>query len=323
MSALTDRFQRKIEYLRLSVTDRCNLRCKYCMPAEGIRHIPHDEIMRFEEYLRIIQILIPLGIHKVRITGGEPTVRHGVVDFIQNLSELPGLTDLAMTTNGILLKTLARPLKEAGLDRLNISLDSLKPDRFREITRGGVLGEVLSGIEESLLVGFQPVKINVVLQKGFNTDEISDFARMTLEKPLHIRFIEFMSREAAEESRFFSNEATLEVLRELGRLEPVSDESGAGPASYYQYAGAPGKIGLISPISHKFCATCNRIRLTSEGRLILCLGSPEFLDVKRLLREGIGDEELREQIVHAIQGKPSGHEFGSSGIAREMSSIGG
>ncbi|AZR73290.1 cyclic pyranopterin phosphate synthase MoaA [Anoxybacter fermentans] len=323
MRKLKDQFGRKIEYLRLSITDRCNLRCKYCMPAEGVKSIPHDEILRYEEYLRIIGVLIQLGIRKIRITGGEPTVRKGIVGFIRALHHLPGIEDLAMTTNGTLLDKLALHLKDAGLNRVNISLDTLKPEKYREITRGGDFSKCWAGIQAAIQTGLNPVKLNVVVQRGFNTDEILDFARLTFEQSIHVRFIEFMSKEAASESLFFSNNETLKILKELAPLEKISKEFGAGPARYFQYKGAKGKIGLISPISHQFCASCNRIRLTAEGKLLLCLGSDRYLDLKTPLRHGISDEELIDLINNALQEKPQGHQFGRKGIMRLMSSIGG
>lgn len=323
MKNLTDRFQRQIEYLRLSITDRCNLRCKYCMPAAGLKDIPHQEILRYEEYLRIVKILVALGVKKIRLTGGEPTVRKGLVDFIQVLHHLDGVEDLALTTNGILLKKMARPLKQAGLQRLNVSLDSLRTERYREITRGGELDKCLEGIEAALMAGFTPVKLNIVIQNGFNTDEILDFARLTLEKPIHVRFIEYMSEEATQGKYFYSNDETFKVLNSLAPLEIAQDESGRGPARYFRYANAPGKIGLISPISHQFCSGCNRIRLTAEGKLLLCLGSDQYLDLRTPMRQGIADADLEALIVEAVHQKPSGHHFGTTGLARGMSSIGG
>lgn len=323
MTNLADRYARQIEYLRLSITDRCNLRCKYCMPAAGLDDIPHQEILRYEEYLRIVKILVALGVKKIRITGGEPTVRKGLVDFVRVLHHLDGVEDLALTTNGILLKKMAGPLKQAGLQRLNVSLDSLRTERYREITRGGELDKCLGGIQAALTAGFAPVKLNVVIQNGFNTDEILDFARLTLEKPVHVRFIEYMSKEATQGKYFYSNDETMKVLNSLAPLEIAQDESGAGPARYFQYAGAPGKIGLISPISHQFCSGCNRVRLTAEGKLLLCLGSDRYLDLRTPMRQGISDVDLEALIVEAVHQKPPGHHFGTNGLARGMSSIGG
>ena len=323
MTKLSDGFLRKIDYLRLSITDRCNLRCKYCMPASGLPDIPHAEILRYEEYLRIVKVLVELGVKKFRITGGEPTVRRGLVDFVRVLSHLEDVEDIALTTNGILLQNMARPLKQAGLKRINISLDSLRAERYRDITRGGELAQCLAGVEAALEAGLTPVKLNVVLQRGFNTDEILDFARLTIAKPVHVRFIEYMSKEASEGKLFFSNDETLKILSTLAPIEICGDQCGAGPARYFRYSGSLGKIGLISPISHKFCAACNRVRLTAEGKLLLCLGSDRYLDLKTPLRTGINDADLRTLITAAIEAKPSGHNFGTEGMLRGMSSIGG
>lgn len=323
MTELLDKYQRRVEYLRLSITDRCNLRCSYCMPAEGVSDICHDEIMRYEEFIRIVKVLIPLGIKKIRITGGEPTVRKGVVDFTAALHNLTGIEEIAMTTNGIVLKKLALPLKKAGLKRVNISLDTLKPNRYRMITRVGDFAQCWAGIQSALEVGLNPVKLNVVLQNGVNTDEILDFARLTFTHPLHIRFIEFMTRDAETDTNFFSNDETFEILKELGELKSIGGITGVGPAKNFQFSNAKGTIGLISPISHKFCSSCNRIRLTADGKLLLCLGSDKFLDLKKHLRNGISDKELTELIINALHDKPAGHKFGDTGLMRGMSTIGG
>ena len=293
------------------------------MPTTEFSNIPTNELLTYQEFLRIVKILNGLGIEKIRITGGEPTIREGLVGFVQSLSQL-GLNDLAMTTNGILLPQLAKKLKKAGLERINISVDSLREDRYREITRGGDFERCWTGIKESIKAGFDPVKLNVVLQKNFNTDEILDFARLTFEYPLHVRFIEYMSDELESKDDFFSNETTLEILNSLAPLERVEvEEKAAGPADYYQYPDSLGKIGLISPISHKFCQTCNRIRLAANGKLFLCLGSGRHIDLKRALRQGIGDGELGKNIQEAIHKKPVGYQFNKSKLIGKMSSIGG
>jgi cyclic pyranopterin phosphate synthase len=318
---MKDKWSRNIEYLRISITDRCNLRCFYCMPDEGVKKLSHSDILSFEQLYLIVQAAVELGISKVRITGGEPLVRLGVIEFINRISKLPGLIDIAMTTNGILLEKYAKDLKEAGLNRLNISLDSLREERYRQITRRGELQQVLKGIEAAERVGLSPIKINTVIMKGINDDEIEDFARLSQEKPYQIRFIELMPMGEAEEiedKRFISNE---EIMERLPELIPMVKGRDPGPAKYYQLSGAKGKLGFISPMSNHFCKTCNRIRLTADGKLKPCLHSnfeieimnaEEKQDIKRLLKE-------------AILSKPERHHLneGSESSIRSMNQIGG
>ncbi|TYP54240.1 GTP 3',8-cyclase MoaA [Thermosediminibacter litoriperuensis] len=324
---MKDRFGREIDYIRVSVTDRCNFRCIYCMPEGGVVPKTCADILRFEEIARFLKAIVPLGISTVRITGGEPLVRRGIVDFVRMVRRIPGVKDIAMTTNGSLLAGIAADLKRAGLDRVNISLDSLKPERFRRMTRNGDLKSVLNGIDAALENGLEPVKINCVVIKGFNDDEIMDFADLTRERNLTVRFIELMPIGESEKARmdFVPADRMSRVIG--GELEPVEyPGEGAGPAVYYRLPGAKGYIGFIAPMTGHFCSQCNRVRLTSDGKLKVCLDSEEEFDVKAALRGGACDEELRRIFTGALMKKPEGHRmnvvrFGKPG--RTMCQIGG
>jgi cyclic pyranopterin phosphate synthase len=330
---MLDQYERNINYLRVSVTDRCNLRCTYCMPKEGLSRIGHDDILRYEEIHRIIRIAAGLGITKVRITGGEPLVRRGVAEFIASLHTIPELKDLSLTTNGILLEGCTESLFAAGIRRINISLDSLNAEKYARITRGGEIQDVLRGIRKVRETGFSPIKINIVAIKGFNDDEIMDFARLTLENPYQVRFIELMplGRAGIENNgRYLSNAVIRERIETMGRLEPVvGRENGInGPAQIYRLAGSAGEIGFISPVSHHFCRTCNRLRLTADGHLRTCLLSDDETDLKSPLRSGCADGVIRELIRGAISRKPEQHDMacGESHIKKcmkEMPGIGG
>ena len=310
MRQLLDRHHRVIEYLRVSITDLCNLRCVYCRPAEGVKLITHEEILRYEEILAIVAVARDMGIRKVRITGGEPLVRRGVVEFLSRLTRLEGIEDIGLTTNGVLLPSMARDLRAAGLKRINISLDSLRPEVFRAVTRSDRLGEVLAGVDKVLELGFHPVKINVVLLQGINEADVPAFARMTLEKPLDIRFIErmpFGSEEVPASPPPFSARAVLDMIRgTLGELHPEERSPLDGPATMYRLEGAAGRIGVIDPMTGHFCGTCNRMRLTARGTLRPCLlGSQEF-DIRTALRKGASPEELAAIIQAAVEAKPMG-----------------
>jgi len=330
---MIDRYDRHIDYLRVSVTDRCNLRCTYCMPKEGFSLIGHDDILRYEEILRIIRIAAGQGITKVRITGGEPFVRRGVVDFIASLRTVPEVTDVSLTTNGILLETYAEGLYEAGIRRINVSLDSLKADKYASITRGGDIEAVLRGIRKVRRMGFSPIKVNIVAIKGFNDDEILDFARLTLDAPYQIRFIELMplGRAGVEnDGQFLANDVVMERIAALGTLDPVngSGDKGAGPARLYRLAGAQGQIGFISPVSRHFCKSCNRLRLTADGHLRTCLLSDDEEDLKGPLRAGAQDEQIGGLIRGAIARKPRKHGISCDEslikkCMKEMTAIGG
>ena len=330
---MVDKYNRNINYLRVSVTDRCNLRCIYCMPTEGISCLRHEDILTYEELHRVIRVASEIGICKVRITGGEPLVRRGIVDFVKSLGTISKLNDISMTTNGILLKEFANALFLAGIRRINISLDSLNAEKYRKITRQGDLQTVLDGIEQARQAGFSPIKINIVAIKGFNDDEILDFARLTIANPLQIRFIELMPLGDAgikSDGRFLSSDLIKERIETIGKLEPVKIKGNGtdGPADMYRLAGSRGQIGLISAISHNFCSSCNRLRLTSDGQLRSCLLSDQETDLRGPLRSGCADSELKEIIEGVIAKKPDRHKIASDGnyikkCVKEMSTIGG
>lgn len=328
MSLLKDRFQRTINYLRISVTDRCNLRCQYCMPEEGIPLIDHEDILTYEEILRLVTVYGKAGISKIRITGGEPLIRKGIVEFVSRLAQASGIKDLSMTTNGVLLGKFARPLKNAGLKRINISLDTLKSERFKFITRRDKFREVWSGIEEALAVGFFPVKLNVVTINGTNHDEVIDFARLTQRLPLTVRFIEYMpaGKGLWNPDFVFATEKIISVIQELGELIPVREDSDLGPAIRYRFQHGQGEIGFINPVSSHFCDRCNRIRLTADGHLRPCLFSDREIHLKPFLRDGCSDEKLLEMVQKALAQKPKQHHIDTMRFKkcqRTMSAIGG
>ena len=322
-----------VDTLRVAVTDRCNLRCIYCMPREGVPQLPAKDILRYEEILRLVCIGAGLGIRKVRITGGEPLVRKGIAAFVSSLTSVPRIVDFCLTTNGILLKGLARDLKQAGLNRVTVSLDSLRRDRFERITGRDALHDVLDGIEAALEAGLLPLKINVVVMQGMNEDEIVHFSRLSLSRPLEIRFIERMPLGKREETRGCGlwegqGVAGKEVLRRieeaLGPLEPASPNVPfPGPARLYRVPDSPGRIGLITPMTHPFCQACTRLRLTPDGKLRSCLFSEDEIDVRRLMRDGRDDGELREVFETAVRLKPKGEAPAFSGNRKWMVQIGG
>lgn len=325
-----DSFNRPIEYLRISVTDRCNLRCVYCMPEEGVPLLAHEDILQYEEIARLARIIVGLGVSKLRVTGGEPLARKGVEQLVAMLAEIPGVDDLAMTTNGILLAGMAEQLARAGLKRVNVSLDTLRPERFRAITRRGRLEDVLAGMEAARRVGLTPIKINVVVIRGLNDDEVLDFARRTVEEGWHVRFIEFMpvggERLWSEDGFVPTGEVRLRIEAAYGRLEAIDGQQGAGPARYYRVPGAAGTIGFISALSEHFCFRCNRLRLTADGQLMPCLMSEQAVDLRAALRTGASDEGLRELVLQAIGAKPPGHRMAQEPRgpgAKPMSRIGG
>jgi len=327
-----DAFNRPISYLRVSVTDRCNLRCIYCMPPEGIPWRPHREILRYEEIERVVRAAASLGISKVRLTGGEPLVRLGIAYLVRLIAAVPGVDDLAITTNGSLLVDHAEELASAGLKRVNVSLDTLKPERYSRITRLGDLSNVLEGIAAAERAGLRPLKINSVVARGMNDDEVLDFARLTLEREWHIRFIEIMPLGQWqgvdgewENSIVTAAEMRQRIETDLGPLEPVRASMGNGPARYYRLPGALGTIGFISPVSGHFCYQCNRLRLTADGRLRPCLLSDYEIDLRTALRRGAGVAEIRELIIHSIVTKPERHHLDEGIIPRRrvMSEIGG
>lgn len=333
MDCLSDSFHRPISYLRVSVTDRCNLRCRYCVPPQGVEHISPHEVLSYEELIKVISAARGLGITKVRVTGGEPLVRSGIVDFIRLLSQVDGIDDVSITTNGILLRKFARGLHDAGLGRVNVSLDTMRPDRFMDITRGGRIQDVLDGLSAAEDAGLSPIKINVVAMEGFNRDEVLDFGRLTLERDWHIRFIELMPmgqgrmddleaiadtprcvspdfyrllEEGHIQDGFLSIAQIKELLAPLGTLEPC-EVMGNGPAKYYRLPGAKGTLGFISPVSEYFCSNCNRLRLTADGRLRPCLLAEHEIDLREALRSGASSEELEALFRQAIAAKPERH----------------
>ena len=334
---MRDGHGRIIDYLRISLTDRCNFRCIYCMPAEGVQQMTHEQILRIEEIERIVRVATRIGIRSVRLTGGEPLVRKGVVDLVESLSSMPGIENVSMTTNGVLLPRMANELKRAGLSRVNISLDTLDPDQFRAITRVGALQDTLDGIEAALAVGFNPVKINAVTVRSLNQDFLA-FAKLSLDRPLHVRFIEYMpvgESTGADghgwgQSDVVPSEELLGIINEraaaegLPPLEPLDGEQkplGWGPARYFAFPGAQGTVGFISPLSRHFCSECNRLRLTADGKLRPCLFSDRELDIRAALQEG-GEEGAYACFLEALDLKPDEH-HDKVGTERKMSQIGG
>ncbi len=333
---MKDAYGRGIDYLRISLTDRCNLRCIYCMPEKGVTSIPHEEILRLEEFERAIQCAADLGIKHIRFTGGEPTVRKGLIGLVERTSLVPGIESIALTSNATLLPGMAEDLKRAGLSRVNISLDTLDRDQYRAITRRGNLDDALSGIRAALEAGLTPVKLNTVVVRSLSQD-LLQFAKLTMDKPLHVRFIEYMPVghdedcggcgwgigdviPAAEILKTINEKASQEGL---GELEPASGSQpvGWGPARYYRLPHAQGTIGVISAISNHFCGSCNRLRLTADGKIKPCLFSDQEYDLRAALRGGT-DENVRSVFEAALAHKPSGHEH-RVGTKRMMSQVGG
>ncbi len=318
---MKDTYGRALNYLRVSVTDRCNLRCRYCMPEEGIKKIQHEEMLSLEAIETMVRAMADLGVQKVRLTGGEPLIRNGIVGLIKNLNNISGIKELVLTTNGLRLGSMAADLKAAGLKRVNISLDTLNPEKFKYMTRGGNLQEVLEAIEVAKKVGLTPIKINVVLIRGFNDDEIEQFVEWTRNEPIEIRFIELMPiGEVANWSseNFMSNQAVLDRVPELSICQGMDVTS---PATLYQLKEAKGRVGLISPISCKFCDQCNRIRLTSTGQLKYCLHSNEETNLRPYLED---ISAMKAMILEAVALKPRQHKLEEGHtISRNMVEVGG
>jgi len=305
---LIDTYGRRIRYLRLSVTDRCNLRCQYCMPASGVPKRQHGEILSYEDLYRVASEAVGMGIDKIRLTGGEPLVRKGLLQFSERLAGLPGLKELVLTTNGLLLDKMAVPLRQAGVKRLNISLDSLKPEVFAAITRGGELQRVVDGIEAALAAGFPPPKINMVVMAGINDGELLDFAALTLARACTVRFIEYMPnlQEPDWQKRCIPGAELLERLSRKYRLLPLVSSETAGPAKNFRIAGAAGTLGFITPISGHFCGSCNRIRVSATGMAHSCLFAGTSVDLKPALSSG-SSQELRRTLHTIVTDKPAGH----------------
>ena len=326
---LVDSFNRHINYVRISVTDRCDFRCIYCM-SEEMEFVPRAQLLTLEEISTIAHVFTLLGINKIRITGGEPLIRKNVITLFNKLGSLDGLEELTTTTNGSQLTKLAMPLKEAGVNRINISLDSLKPDRFKRITRTGNLDKVLNGIDKALSVGFDKIKINTVILKNRNHDEIIDLVSFAVMKNIDISFIEEMPLGLIDDhdrtEMYYSSDEIKEDIQK--KFELISStESTGGPSKYFQIHGSKTKVGFISPHSHNFCDQCNRIRLTAEGRLLLCLGQENSVDLKKIIRAHPGNnEKLKESIRNSMHIKPKGHDFNTQDkpiIFRHMNVTGG
>ncbi|MEW6518128.1 MAG: GTP 3',8-cyclase MoaA [Thermodesulfobacteriota bacterium] len=328
---LVDLFSRSISYLRVSLTDQCNLRCIYCTPREIGEKLPCGELLSYEELLRVINLAVQLGIRKVRLTGGEPLVRRDIISFIRRLAAIPGLDDIRLTTNGVMLTRYAADLFAAGIRKLNISLDTLKKERFARITGIDLFDQVWQGIMLVQEMGFSPVKLNMVALRGINDDELLDFARLSRTHGLQVRFIEFMPIGDGTiwgEERYISSEEIRERISVLGELVAAQTARLDGPARIYRFkedGEAGGSVGFISPISHKFCEQCNRLRLTSEGRLRSCLLSDKETDLKKILRSGGSDDEVKKALVQTILDKPKSHTlFEKEGSCHgQMSRIGG
>jgi cyclic pyranopterin phosphate synthase len=321
-----DQFGRSIEYLRISVTDRCNFRCLYCMPQEGLQWLPKSDILSYEEIYDVVRQLAPLGLRRIRITGGEPTIRPNLDELIRMLRSVPQVEDIALSTNGVQLRRMAQLYREAGLDRVNMSADSLRPDRIAAIARRNLGFDPIASARAAEDAGLAPIKINVVVMRGINDDEIQDFARLTLDHPWHVRFIELMPVGDMRELTFEHIVPSADVLArvaELGALEPASGPArGNGPATYYRIAGAAGSVGVITPMTHTYCASCNRVRLTADGRLRTCLFGDHEVDLRTPLRVG---EELARYFRKALDEKPKEHALLQMRVGglRALSQVGG
>ncbi len=297
-----------ITYMRISVTDRCNMRCTYCVPEDGFQHVAHESILSYEEILRLVRISSSMGVKKYRITGGEPLVRRGIIELIGEINKIKGV-ETTFTTNGLLLEEKAEELKRAGVKRLNISIDSLKNKKFEEITKTGSLEKVLKGVDKAYETGFDPIKLNFVVMKGINDDELFDFVRLAENKPYHVRFIEFMpmKKNGWGKEKFIPSEKIEDMVRKEFRLRDDPSEDEGSPSRNYLVDGFAGKVGFISPVSRHFCDSCNRIRLTSDGHLKSCLLRKGEVDIKSIMRDGSDDDVIREVLAKAVMLKPSGH----------------
>lgn len=326
---LVDKYKRQLNYLRISVTDRCNLRCIYCMPRTGIAKLKHSDILTYEEIQRLSEIAARLGITKIRLTGGDPLCRRGLCDFIPKLTSIKGIKEVSLTTNGVYLEKNLEKIKAGGIKRLNISLDSLKRDRYEMMAGFDGLKRVKRGIKKAWKLGFAPIKINIVVIKGINDDEIVDLARLSLEYPFHVRFIEYMPiGEFAPANAFHHLPSALikERISSLGQLIPIEKSEWDGPSERFRLKNAPGEIGFISPLSHHFCDVCNRLRLTARGSLRPCLLYNREVDIKGPMRNGATDDELAGIFISAARNKPHHHtieEENPSVLKAQMSSIGG
>ncbi len=323
-----DRFGRVISYLRISLTDKCNLRCVYCMPEDMVFR-PNHKLMQDDELLLLVRVFASLGFWKFRLTGGEPTVRQHVVDICRAIATTPGVRSLSMTTNGILLEDLAAPLAEAGLQRVNVSIDTLDPGRFRKITRWGSLDQVWRGLDAAERAGLTPIKLNAVVVRGFNDHDVTSLAKLTLDHPWQVRFIEMMPfgdvATFAKEQIVTDAEIRARIAGDFSPLELIDDGELDGEARMYRFPGAPGEVGFISSVTQPFCASCTRARLTADGVLRLCLLRDKEIDLLTPLRAGASEDDLREKILEAIWWKPWGHGLAQDVVplSRVMSEIGG
>lgn len=309
---MIDGHGRKIDYLRISLIDRCNLRCVYCMPEDGVDMVPHEEILTYEEILRLAKVFAGLGFRKIKLTGGEPLVRKEAVKLVREIKATPGIEKVTLTTNGTLLGEIMDELAEAGIDGINLSLDTLKPEVYEKIVRRDRFAQAMEGFEAALKHPEIPLKINCV-PMGMEGQDVLNMAELAKKYPVHVRFIEMMPIGLGKQFDFSSEDSILQGLKErYGEYVPYKKELGNGPGHYYSFDGFKGKIGFISAISHKFCDACNRVRLTAQGYLKTCLQYDIGVDLKKLLRDGAEDEELRKAIEEAICQKPIGHQFGSA-----------
>ena len=330
MIPLIDPFGRAVQYLRISVTDRCNLRCTYCMPAEGVPYEERDAVLTYEEILRLVRLLARHGLRKVRLTGGEPLVRRDLATLVREIAAIPAITDLGLTTNGVLLARHAQELWDAGLRRINISLDTLRPERFAQIARFAKFDDATAGLAAAEAVGFSPIKLNTVVMRGVNDDELTDMAALTLDHAYDVRFLEYMPIGQVTpwqwKAQYVSNEEVLNTLRERYELVPI-ETAETSTSRMFQIPGARGRVGVINPISHKFCAGCNRLRLTANGALVPCLADNYEYDLKAPLRAGASDDELIRHVQNALAHKPQQSDFEGraerGGSLRIMAQIGG
>jgi cyclic pyranopterin phosphate synthase len=329
MSTLIDTFRRPITYLRVSVTDKCNLRCVYCMPEEGLPWLRRDEILSYEEIAAIVRAAAAAGVCSIRLTGGEPLLRRDLHRLVTAIAAIDGIEDIALSTNGLLLEAQIDALKSAGLRRINLSLDTLQPQRFEAIARRPGLDAVLRGLDAAIAAGMTPVKLNCVVMRGQNDDELADFAALTRERPLYVRFIEVMpvhENLGVQRDAYIASSEVLERLGTIDDLQPVAGPPGNGPARYFAFPNAAGAVGVISPLSHDYCDRCNRVRLTADGRLRLCLFGDHALDLRTPLREGASTEDLADIFRSGMLIKPARHHLRLGETASRMrafSEIGG
>jgi len=326
---LTDQFSRPITYLRISVTDKCNLRCVYCMPESGLAWLPKAEILSYEEITQIVGAAASVGVRSIRLTGGEPLIRRDLASLVAAIAAVEGIDDIAMSTNALLLSEQIDDLVSAGLRRVNISLDTLREDRFFSIARRSGLQKVLDGMHSALAAGLHPLKMNCVVMRGQNDDEIEQFARLTIDRPIFVRFIEVMpvhENAALQRDAYVSTDEMLERIAAIGELRPISGPGGNGPARYFAFPNALGAVGVISPLSHDYCERCNRVRLTADGRLRMCLFGDQHVDLRTPLRGGASRAEIVTLLRSAMTIKPERHRLRLGEPASRMrafSEIGG